>query len=179
MKLPSLLTPRGSRPSKEQSLALPLGALQQPADCFDEPAAATPRTRSKLLGKLGSLLTPRARGQAAAAADSPASSGLIAAYRPTLTGLMEHQLRLRMAQQEVVGGGGSVSSRTSRPTAPSASALEAESDDAASDSGSDLSSLDGFGDYARQRGLGSVAETEQEEGPGSAAAPAADPDRLP
>ena len=173
--LDQVLTPRGGRKAPLQ-LSLPLGALPPPESPRD---AATPRTAARM-GKLksgfaavGRMLTPRRR-QPEAAEDSPASStpgsGLIAAYRPTMTGLLEAQVRLHSAR----GSGRQL-------TTPSPPALPPPPSDSGSDSASeadsDLSSLDGFGDYARERSLTPVAEAA--EGTGSSAPSPADHGELP
>jgi hypothetical protein len=125
-------------------------SAQSPRDGSDSPRGASK------LGKLVSLLTPRGRRGDGAAGDSPFASPRSAAgdaqrtqaYKTSLAGLTEQQVRL-----------------TGQLTTPRAlHALEtADGDsDTASEAGSDASSLDGFGSYARkldaaQRGEGSPA----------------------
>lgn len=155
MKLPQLLTPRGRKPSAS-SLSLPLPAAEEPA--ADSPrsngGASTPRrlgSLRKLVSTAGRLLTPRggrARGEEGQLAGSPFDSPRpgssdaqrTQAYTPSLTGLMEQQLRLS----------GQLTTPRRHPALESADS-DAGSD-TASESGSDLSSLDGFGDYARRMG---------------------------
>ncbi|PSC76534.1 hypothetical protein C2E20_0498 [Micractinium conductrix] len=141
----------------------------------------TPRSR---LGKLVSrVLTPRARKTAPPPLDvrmlSPrADAQRTAAYTPTLTAMMESQLRLRGASESPASSA-PPSARYRPPLprlAPPAAPTRADDDsgsDATSEADSDTSDLDGFADYAR--GL------EQHGSGGSDATAAAElqPDLLP
>lgn len=186
MKLLSVLTPRGSRRDKATGRltppglpALALGELQQ-QDGASTPrkSAAAAAMRFSGLSKLGRLLTPRARqGQAEAAAASPGDAGLIRAYTPTITAAMEAQVVLHSARKTPGGGAGGrvLTTALATPSHDTPTGFCSDSD-AESEADSELSSLDGFGAYAR--GLEAVAETE-EHGEGSTGSCPADPDKLP
>lgn len=164
--LDQVLTPRGGRKAP-QLAPLPLAQLSELKLSEGQPEAATPRTAARM-GKLKSLarmLTPRRKQQPAPGADST-PGGLINAYRPTLTGMLEAQVRLQSARSS--GG-----RRHLTTPSPGVAALCDSDSDSASEAGTDLSSLDGFGDYARclEEAPGAA------EGQGSTApSPAADPD---
>ena len=191
MRLLSVLTPRGSRREQKAGKltppalpALALGELQQ-----QDGGSSTPRRAAAMrlsgLSKLGRLLTPRARqGQAEAAAGSPGDAGLIRAYTPTITAAMEAQVVLNSARK-TPGGGAAAGRLLTTPTAAGQGLATPSHDtptgfhsdcDTESEAESELSSLDGFGAYAR--GLEAVAETE-EHGEGSTGSCPADPDKLP
>lgn len=192
MGLIEALTPRGARP--RAALTLQLDKLQAGDSAQDVGAAPTPRTMSRL-SKLRQLttkmLTPRGRSGGSQQqlppddeCGSPASSGaLIKAYRPTLTGLMESRTLARTAAAGAAAAAGGAAAATTpaglTTAAPSGASTDASSDTAseAGSNDSELSSLDGFGDYAR--GL-EVTPARTDEGAGSTAScPPADPDRLP
>lgn len=167
-----VLTPRG-RP-RLPALELPAEA-EQSALCADENLnpEQTPRSKGSRLGKLLSrVLTPRRQSgdadrslalQAALVSPRPRSAGAVDAQRtvPRLrrapAGLADSQLRLADSP------------------APSATpgAGPACDSDTASEADSDLSSLDGFGEYARVHRL---ADAEEEEGSCSGGS---HPDQLP
>ena len=202
--LDRVLTPRGKRGAGGfggNTSSLPHLALPPPGEFsqIDSPREAllTPRRTSAMrLGKLmsaaGRMLTPRGRREAAAASPRPGGfasprptfsgdSMRTEAYRPTLTGLMVQQVRMSPA---LAGAGASPAPTPRRPAA-------SDGDDSSSDSGStsdaseaesDLSSLDGFGEYAR--GVGPAAPSgplppTPEEGEGSTGSAPSNPDKLP
>lgn len=152
MGLLEALTPRGARPKPQLSLALPLEQLQA-CDSAHE-AAATPRSSAqRLTSKLRQMLTPRGRRrQPGPAADSPAgcspgSGPLIAAYRPTLTAMMEARTYARTGSS---GGSGRRALTTTPSRGPVLPAAASDTSDASSDTASeadsnssDASSLDG------------------------------------
>lgn len=182
MRLLSVLTPRGSRREHEQAKLTPLALPALPLAELQEDGASTPRRaaaaamRLSGLSKLGRLLTPRARQrQPEAAAQSPCDAGLIQAYRPTMTAAMEAQVVLNSARKTPGGGGGGGRVLTT-PSHDTPTALYSDSD-SESDAESELSSLDGFGSYAR--GLEAVAETDEAGEGSTGSCPADDPDKLP
>lgn len=153
MGLLGVLTPREPKKSGVTSPTpwpLPLAALetsaQSPSDGCD-----SPRGTSKL-GKLVSLLTPRGRRGDESPGDSPFASPRVAAaasqtaqaFKTSLAGMTEQQMRL------------SAPLTTPRALHPLETA-DSESD-GESEAGSDASSLDGFGKYARR-----LEDSQQEE----------------
>lgn len=165
--LDQVLTPRGGGRKPQLSLALPLAPLED-----SQTAQPAPEARMGKLKSLARLLTPRrGKQQAAPGADSstpsPAPSGLINAYRPTLTGAIEAHVRLQSARSS------RSESRLTTPP-PARAPLSDSGSDTESESGSDLSSLDGFGDYAR--GLSPATEPAEGQGSSGPSPAAADPE---
>ena len=201
--LDRVLTPRGKRGvggGGGNTSFLPQLALPAPGEFAqtDSPREAllTPRRTSAMrLGKLmsaaGRMLTPRGRREAAA---SPRPGGFASprpgfssdamrteAYRPSLTGLMEQQVRMSPA---LAGAGASPAPTPRRPAASDDgdSSCDSSSTSDASEAESDLSSLDGFGEYAR--GMepivpGGPLPSTPEEGEGSTGSAPSNPDTLP
>ncbi len=169
-----VLTPRG-RPQLP-ALTLP-GEAERAGPCADENVnpGQTPRSKGSRLGKLLSrVLTPRRQSgdadnnvalQTALTSARPRSAGAVDVQRtvPSLrrkpAGLADGQLRLADSPAPLLAPG---------------ARLAGESDDAASEADSDLSSLDGFGEYAREHRR--AAEDEEEEGSCSGGSY---PDQLP
>lgn len=184
MRLLSVLTPRGSRREHEQAKLTPLALpALPPAQLEEDGGASTPRRAAaaamRLSGfsKLGRLLTPRARPRQPEAAASPGDAGLIQAYRPTMTAAMEAQVVLNSARKTPGGAGGAGGRVLTTPSHDTPTAFYSDSD-SESDAESDLSSLDGFGAYARK--LEAVAETEEVGEGSTGSCPADDPvDKLP
>lgn len=157
-----VLTPRG-RPVGVSTLALP-GDTEPAALYADENSnpVETPRSKGSRLGKLLSrVLTPRrhsgnADGSLALPASlvspRPRSAGAIDAQR-TVPGLNRAPAGLATAQLRLAD--------SPAPSPASIAHVGARDGDTASEAGSDLSSLDGFGEYARIHGLDTeVAERE-------------------
>jgi hypothetical protein len=200
--LDRVVTPRGKRgvgggvgnSSFLPQLALPASGDFAQTDSPREALLTPRRTSAMRLGKLmsaaGRMLTPRGRREPAASAGPagfasprPGFSGdsmRTEAYRPSLTGLMEQQVRMSPA---LAGAGASPAPTPRRPVASdddSSSDSSSNSDD--SDAESDLSSLDGFGEYAR--GIGPIVPggplpSTPEEGEGSTGSAPSNPDQLP
>ncbi|KAL4425491.1 hypothetical protein ABPG75_009507 [Micractinium tetrahymenae] len=182
--LERVLTPRGAGGKRPELpvLALPEAGRAEPASPFaDENCipSQTPRSKasrlSKLLSGASRVLTPRRRGsnadgslalQAALVSPRPCSAGAGDAQRTTPTlrrapaGLAEAQLRLANSPAP-----------STTPAGDAATHAGAGDSDTASEADSDLSSLDGFGDYARIHSLGA-------DGEGSCSG-ASHPDQLP